>query len=54
MYSDYYLIGGIITYLIFIGYCSYRYSTYQGECKYPSCFQCLSKDDDDEYTLINV
>lgn len=53
MYSDYYLIGGVITYLIFIGYCSYHYSTYEGECKWPSCLQCIGKDDD-EYSLINV
>ena len=52
MYSDYYLIGGVIIYLMLTVYCSYRYSTYDG-CKCPSCFQCLSKDDD-EYTLINV
>ena len=51
MISDYYLIGGVIFYLIFIGFCSYLYSNY--ECKCPTYLQCLSKEEE-EYTLINA
>ena len=49
--SDYYLIGGVILYLIFIGCCAYSCSNY--EDKWPTCLQCLSKEKD-EYTLINA
>jgi len=51
MYSDYYLIGGVIIYLICVGCCAYQYSNYERKC--PSCLQCISKEDE-EYSLINV
>ena len=51
MYSDYYLIGGVIIYLICIGYCSYKCSTLNSVK--PSCLTCFNSEDS-EYKLINV
>jgi hypothetical protein len=50
MMNDYYLIGGCILYIIGVGCCAYRCSTYKKNQL--RCLECLSSSED-EYVSIN-
>jgi hypothetical protein len=52
MYSDYYVIGGCIIYIILVGICAYHCSNF--EDKGQSCLLCFNKEEEDEYKRINV
>ena len=53
MISDYYFIGGCIAYVICVGVCAYCGSEKVNDA-HLNCLLCCSKEDKNDYSLINV
>ncbi len=54
MVSDYYFIGGCIAYIICVGVCAYCGSNIDIDNVRPNCLLCCSKEEKNDYSLINV